>query len=75
MVLRAILVLFLIWLLVPHEPNLGYGRPGADRMNSPLAWLKSHLRIEIERHSAEPRLPGSDSPATSILTVKLELYR
>ncbi len=58
MILRAAFCIFLVWLLIPHEPDLGLGQPGICSVKLPVdaRLLNDRLEIVIERPGAAPSL-------------------
>lgn len=58
MILRAAFCVFLVWLLIPYEPDLGLGRPGICSVRLPVdaRLLKNRLEIVIERPATAPSL-------------------
>lgn len=58
MILRTVFCVFVVWLLFPHEPDLGLGRPGICSMKLPVdaRLLKDRLEIVIERPTSMPSL-------------------
>jgi hypothetical protein len=46
MIFRALFCIAVVWMLIPHEPDLGFGRPGtegASAMQSAGKWAESSL--------------------------------
>ena len=63
MIFRAIFWIGLVAVLMPHEPDLGFGRPGANQPDvaSEVAdWAKSHVAsTDLCRHNGDACSSGT----------------
>lgn len=55
MIIRAIFWIGLVLFLVPREPDLGFGRPGAHMTSAPNAGTLSGVRTIVVRNLEQVR--------------------
>ena len=75
MIIRAFFGILVALLLIPHEPDVGMGRPGAYGLHAPLVLqrLMSRIRITIDAPSAAPENIKRKTAAVSVWTIKVKI--
>ena len=76
MILRALFGILLALLLIPREPDVGLGRPGARTVHllQNIEKFTRRLRIAIEPQLAVPENSKPKSPEVSIWTIRVEVF-
>ncbi len=65
MIFRIVFGILVVCLLVPHEPDVGFGRPAADRLLS-VAAADLYGTLSSERAEMATDRPASASRAAKI---------